>query len=197
MHSSGEPVAVACESADQMDCDGCLQKGEVQVSRRAFFASLLGVCSGAIASVVGLPLLRYILYPVRSAAKASKWTLIGDAREFENIAKPVTKTVTLTQRDGWREVVSAQAVYVTRSAAGQLKVLSPICPHLGCSVSWHENQGKFICPCHGGHFSADGSRLSGPPPRGLDQLDVQIRDGKLEVQFQYFRSNVPDRQLLG
>lgn len=196
MHSSGEPIAVACESAGQMDCEGCLQKEKVQVSRRAFFASLLGVCSGAIASVVGLPLLRYVLYPVRSAAKATKWTLIGDAREFENVSKPVAKTVTLTQRDGWREVVSAQAVYVTRSAEGQLKVLSPICPHLGCSVSWHENQDKFICPCHGGQFSADGSRISGPPPRGLDQLDVQVRDGKLEVQFQYFRPNVPDRQLL-
>ena len=196
MHASGEPIVAACESAGQIDCEGCLRKEEVRVSRRAFFASMLGVCSGAIASVVGLPLLRYVLYPVRNAAKPSKWTLIGDAQEFDNIAKPVAKTVTLTQRDGWREVVSAQSVFVTRSAGGQLKVLSPICPHLGCSVSWHENQDKFICPCHGGQFGADGTRLSGPPPRGLDQLDVQVRDGKLEVQFQYFRPNVPDRELL-
>jgi menaquinol-cytochrome c reductase iron-sulfur subunit len=77
-----------------------------------------------------------------------------------------------------------------------LQVLSPICPHLGCSVAWHENQNKFVCPCHGGQFAPDGKRLSGPPPRGLDALDVQIKDGKLQVQFAYFRSNVPDRQLL-
>lgn len=197
VHASVELPTQGCEYAvDSNDCEGCLRKEEVGVTRRAFFASLLGVCSGAIASVIGLPLLRYVLYPVRTATKASKWTLIGDAREFDNIAGPVAKTVTLTQRDGWREVVSAQSVYVTRSAEGQLKVLSPICPHLGCSVSWHENQNKFICPCHGGQFSADGTHLSGPPPRGLDKLDVQVTDGKLEVQFQYFRPNVPDRQLL-
>src|SRR5579871_6640723 len=98
MHTSGEPIVAVCESVGQMDCEGCLRKEEVRVSRRAFFASMLGVCSGAIASVVGLPLLRYVLYPVRSAAKATKWTLIGDAQEFDNLAKPVAKTVTLTQR---------------------------------------------------------------------------------------------------
>lgn len=186
-----------CESLSRInDCANCLEKEAVRVSRRAFFASMLGVCSGAIASVIGLPMFRYVLYPVRNTAKGPKWTEIGDAREFDSISGPVTKTLALTQRDGWREVVSHQAVFVTRSEEGHLQALSPICPHLGCSVPWHQDQNKFICPCHGGQFSADGSRISGPPPRGLDKLDVQIKDGKLEVQFQYFRPNVPDRQLL-
>lgn len=190
------PVSRDCNNlSQQSDCENCLKKEAVRVSRRTFFASMLGVCSGAIASVVGLPILRYILYPVQTAAKGQNWTQIGDAQEFENIARPVTKTIALIQRDGWREVVSQQPVIITR-ADGQLRVLSPICPHLGCSVSWHENQNKFVCPCHGGQFSADGSRISGPPPRGLDVLDAQVKDGKLEVQFQYFRPNTPDRQLL-
>lgn len=195
--SNGVSAATACGSPNQgNDCGGCLTKEGVQVTRRTFFASMLGVCSGAIASVIGLPILRYVLYPVQSAAKGTNWTAIGDAQEFEKIASPVTKTIALTRRDGWREVVSLQPVFVTRSDAGQLRVLSPICPHLGCSVSWHENQKKFVCPCHGGQFGADGSRISGPPPRGLDILDAQVNEGKLEVQFQYFRPNTPDRQLL-
>lgn len=185
-----------CDNLSQYsDCESCLKKEPVRVSRRTFFASMLGVCSGAMASVVGLPILRYILYPVQTAAKGQKWTQIGDAQEFENLARPVTKTIALVQRDGWREVVSQQSVFITRSDAGQLRVLSPICPHLGCSVSWHESQNKFVCPCHGGQFNADGSRISGPPPRGLDVLDAQVTDGKLEVHFQYFRPNTPDRQL--
>jgi len=190
-------MAQECESLKEAnDCANCLKKESVRVSRRAFFASMLGVCSGAIASVIGLPMFRYVLYPVSTSTKGPKWTEVGDAREFESIAAPVTKTVALIQRDGWREVVSNQSVFVTRSAAGQLQVLSPICPHLGCSVSWHENQNKFVCPCHGGQFGADGSRISGPPPRGLDKLEAQVKDGKLEVQFQYFRPNVSDQQLL-
>ena len=190
-------VSSPCEHFTQVnDCANCLKKEAISVSRRSFFAAMLGVCSGAIASVVGLPIVLYVLYPVQSAAKGPKWTEVGDVQEFDNIAAPVAKTVALTQRDGWREITSLQPVYVTRSSAGHLQVLSPICPHLGCSVAWHESQNKFVCPCHGGQFGPDGTRLAGPPPRGLDKLDVQVKDGKLEVQFQYFQPNVPDRQLL-
>lgn len=177
-------------------CAACLEKKSIQVSRRSFFASFLGASMGIIATVVGLPMFRYILYPIQSVSRAGKWTEIGDTKEFNGIDAPITKTISLTQRDGWRDVVSRQSVFVSRSASGELQVLSPICPHLGCSVSWHANQNKFICPCHGGQFSADGAHISGPPPRGLDKLDVQVKDGKLEVQFQYFRSNVPNRELL-
>ncbi len=185
------------ESTVQNDaCMACLTKEPAQVSRRAFFASLLGVCSGAVASLIAMPMLRYVLYPVQAATKASNWTPVADTSEFDNIVGPVTKTIALTQRDGWREVVSHQSVFVNRSTDGHFQVLSPICPHLGCSVAWHADKDRFVCPCHGGQFSSDGSRISGPPPRGLDRLDAQVKDGKLEVQFQYFRSNVPDRQLL-
>jgi Rieske Fe-S protein len=190
-------MAQEFDSVIQNDaCAACAQAPAAHVSRRAFFGSLLGVCSGAIATVIGLPMFRYVLYPVQAATKTNKWTEVGDANEFDNISAPVAKTISLTQRDGWREVVSLQPVFVSKSNEGHLQVLSPICPHLGCSVAWHEKQNKFICPCHGGQFSADGSRISGPPPRGLDKLEAQVKDGKLEVQFEYFRSNVPDRELL-
>lgn len=190
-------MSMECQCVPQNDaCAACLSQHAAKVSRRAFVASFLGVCSGAMAAVVGIPLLRYILYPVQAATRAVKWTEVGDASEFSNIEKPVTKMISLVQHDGWREVVSRQPVFVSRSTSGHLQVLSPICPHLGCSVSWHQDQDKFICPCHGGQFCADGSRISGPPPRGLDKLEAQVVDGKLQVEFQYFRSNVPDRQLL-
>ena len=177
-------------------CATCLEQKAREITRRSFFASLLGACAGLIATVIGAPMLRFILYPVQSASRPEKWTEVGEVTDFDNIHAPVSKTIALIQRDGWREVVAQQPVFVSRAADGQLRVLSPICPHLGCSVSWHEKQDKFICPCHGGQFAADGSRLSGPPPRGLDALDAQVKDGKLQVHFQYFRSNVPDRQLL-
>lgn len=186
-----------CESTVQNDaCMACLTQEPAQISRRAFFASILGVCSGAVASLIAMPMLRYVLYPVQAATKASSWTPVADTSEFDNIVGPVTKTIALTQRDGWREIVSHQSVFVNRSTDGHFQVLSPICPHLGCSVAWHTDKDRFVCPCHGGQFSSDGSRISGPPPRGLDRLDAQVKDGKLEVQFQYFRSNVPDRQRL-
>lgn len=177
-------------------CATCRAQQSAQINRRSFVASFAGACAGLMATVIGTPMLRYVLYPVHAVSRKETWTEVGQVAEFENVETPVARTISLTQRDGWREVVTPQPVFVTRTGEGKLQVLSPICPHLGCSVNWHANQNKFICPCHGGQFAADGSRLAGPPPRGLDHLDVQIKDGKLEVQFQYFRSNVPDRQLL-
>lgn len=177
-------------------CATCSAQKAAEMSRRSLFAYFAGAFAGLAATVIGAPMLRYILYPVQTVSAAGKWTEVGDVTEFEKIDGPISRNIALTQRDGWREVVTAQPVFITRTGEGQLKVLSPICPHLGCSVAWRAKENKFICPCHGGQFDSEGKRLSGPPPRGLDTLDVQVKDGKLEVQFQYFRSNVADRQLL-
>jgi menaquinol-cytochrome c reductase iron-sulfur subunit len=38
-----------------------------------------------------------------------------------------------------------------------------------------------MCPCHGGVYYADGSRASGPPPRGLFEYEYKVQDGHLWV----------------
>jgi menaquinol-cytochrome c reductase iron-sulfur subunit len=178
------------------ECRACMARESLAVTRRSFFASFLGMSAAMIAAVIGAPLFRFVLYPVQNSTRKVDWAEVGDASEFEHIDTPVVKSIALTQRDGWRDVVSVQPVYVSRSRDGMLQVLSPICPHLGCSVAWHASQNKFVCPCHGGQFGGDGSHISGPPPRGLDRLDAQVKNGKLQVQFAYFRSNVPKREVM-
>ena len=37
---------------------------------------------------------------------------------------------------------------------GVLRVLSPICPHLGCSIPWVDAKHQFICPCHTAIFAS-------------------------------------------
>ncbi|MFH1060872.1 MAG: Rieske 2Fe-2S domain-containing protein, partial [Pseudomonadota bacterium] len=49
-----------------------------------------------------------------------------------------------------------------------------VCPHLGCRPAWEPNQARFLCPCHGSAFAADGQRLFGPAPRGLNHLWVSL-----------------------
>lgn len=166
------------------------------INRRSFLGVLLGIGTAGMGALLGVPVLRYVLYPVYAKASSSEWSDVGDLSEFADSKEPVRKTITFTQRDGWREVVSAQSVYVSRTADGQLEVLSAICPHLGCSVSWQATQDKFICPCHGGVFKADGQHIGGPPPRPMDRLPTQVKDGKLQVHFKYFRPNVPNQETL-
>jgi menaquinol-cytochrome c reductase iron-sulfur subunit len=152
--------------------------------------------STLIGGIVGTPLLRFVLYPVYAKGAGRGWSEVGNINEFESINGPVCKTITVAQRDGWREVVSTESVYVNRASDGTLQVLSAICPHLGCSVAWQASEGKFVCPCHGGQFKADGRHISGPPPRSLDLLKAQVKDGKLQVQFEYFQSNQPHQESL-
>ncbi|MFP5228679.1 MAG: ubiquinol-cytochrome c reductase iron-sulfur subunit [Acidobacteriota bacterium] len=166
------------------------------INRRSFFGALLAIGTAGMGAFLAVPVLRYVLYPLYAKASGTEWSEVGEMSEFSESTAPVRRTISFARRDGWREVVSSQSVYVTRSAQGQLEVLSAICPHLGCSVSWQKGQTEFVCPCHGGRFAADGQHISGPPPRALDRLPARVKDGKLQVRFEYFRSNVPNQEKL-
>lgn len=53
---------------------------------------------------------------------------------------------------------------------------SRICTHNSCPVFYRQDENAFECRCHNGLFSvADGSVLSGPPPRPLPRILLQIR----------------------
>lgn len=172
------------------------KKDVIIITRRSFFGALVAIGSAGMGALLAVPVLRYVLYPLYARAAGTEWSDVGEVSEFANSKSPVRKTITFTQRDGWREVVSAQSVYVSRTAAGELEVLSAICPHLGCSVSWQQAQNDFLCPCHGSVFKADGMVVAGPSPRGMDPLPTRVKDGKVQVHFEYFRPNVPNQEKL-
>jgi len=177
-------------------CARCERETLADIGRRSFIGAMLGAGSMLIGAIVGTPLFQYVFYPVYAKSTSGSWSDVGEIDEFDQADGPVSKTIAFAQHDGWREVVSTQSVYVNRMPDGQLQVLSAICPHLGCSVAWQAAQGKFVCPCHGGQFEPDGKHISGPPPRSLDNLKAQVKDGKLQVQFEFFRSNVPGKETL-
>jgi menaquinol-cytochrome c reductase iron-sulfur subunit len=168
----------------------------IVINRRSFFGALLGIGTAGMGALLAVPVLRYVLYPLYAKSSKSGWSVVGTSDEFASLTEPTLKTIDFKQLDGWREVDSSQSVYVARGADGQLKVLSAICPHLGCSVSWQKGQDEFVCPCHGGHFAPDGKHVSGPPPRAMDSLPNKMQDGNLMVHFEYFRANVPNQEVL-
>jgi menaquinol-cytochrome c reductase iron-sulfur subunit len=171
-------------------------KDVLVINRRSFFAVLLGIGTAGMGALLAIPVLRYVLYPLYAKSSKSTWSPIGSMDEFSDLSQPLLTPLALQQLDGWREVDSAQTVYVTKGPQGELQVLSSICPHMGCTVAWDKSQDQFICPCHGGRFAPDGKRVFGPPPRGMDPLPHKVVDGKLTVQFEYFRENVPNQEVL-
>jgi len=166
-------------------------------SRRSYFGWLAGLCAAGVGAALAMPLVRYVFYPLRAQATRIQWSDVGPVSDFASITAPVQRSITVDQIDGWRRVVSDKVVYVTKARSGQLKVLSAVCPHLGCSVQWRSAKGGFECPCHGAVFGSDGSRTGGPAPRGMDTLETRVEDGRLVVRYQYFRQLVPFKEVVG
>jgi menaquinol-cytochrome c reductase iron-sulfur subunit len=175
------------------------QNAELRVKspkRRSFIAAMFGLSTTAVSALLAAPLVRFVTYPMRKGATSTAWSDLGQVQEFNSLTAPVAKTITLERRDAWQSTTSQTAVYVLPPKNGVFKILSPVCPHLGCAIRWVDTENKFICPCHSGSFTATGERIAGPPPRNMDSLEAKVEDGVLKVRYQYFRQLVTDKQVM-
>jgi menaquinol-cytochrome c reductase iron-sulfur subunit len=166
-------------------------------NRRSFLGALLVLGSVFVGALLSVPLIRFAIFPLIRRTTDLKNSPVGSITEFSSLTEPAIRTIQIEQIDGWRKTVSEKAVYIAKNQRGELCVLSSICPHLGCTVPWNKEKKQFICPCHGGTFAADGSRVSGPSQRGMDALETSVQDGQLLVRFQYFRQLVSDKEIVG
>ena len=174
-----------------------LQEKPNSPPRRSFLGALLVIAGGAVSVLLAAPLMRFALYPIRAKTTETSWSDLGSVSDFDSFPAPVRKTVQVERRDGWRKMTSEQSVYVTRDVNRQLRVLSSVCPHLGCMVPWLGEKNEFICPCHGAIFGPDGTYRGGPAPRGMDWLETKVDGGHLFVRYEYFRQLVPTREVIG
>ena len=82
---------------------------------------------------------------------------------------------------GGGQVFPDQKVVVTQPAAGEWKGFSAVCTHAGCLVNQIAD-GTITCPCHLSKFSvADGSVQSGPAPKPLPPVKVDVKGGEATV----------------
>jgi menaquinol-cytochrome c reductase iron-sulfur subunit len=166
-----------------------------EMPRRSFFNVIVAAGGAIMTAILGVPIVRAALFPVFDASSANPWSDLGPLENFKNLSKPLTQPLALERRDGWSLANANQTLYLVAGASGQPRVLSSVCPHLGCTVQWRAEQDNFHCPCHGGTFAPDGCRISGPPARGMDELPTRVQDGHLYVQFETFRQLLADKEV--
>jgi menaquinol-cytochrome c reductase iron-sulfur subunit len=164
--------------------------------RRWFLAFCTEAMLGLIGVLCAVPVLRYLGSPLRKARGAVDTSLV-DVGSVTELPQGEWRLLSLeiTHRDGWETTSQAHAVWVKKTGPSErdFAVLSPLCPHLGCQIGWQAAQSRFLCPCHGGSFSASGKIESGPPPRSMDPLEFEVRNGRLLVRWQDFRIGVAQR----
>lgn len=163
-------------------------------SRRSFLGVLLGLATAGVGALLAIPVVRYLLYPLTSGSASSGWTSAGSLSAVTGSPIPISRTLQIQERDGWRETNIRPTIYLIGSG-NTIQALSAICPHLGCTIPWDAARKEFVCPCHGGVFAPDGSYRSGPPRRGMDVLETRVANGNVMVKYQTFRPDVPNKQV--
>jgi quinol---cytochrome c reductase iron-sulfur subunit, bacillus type len=149
-------------------------------SRRGFLFKLglaLNVLGGVL---VGIPVLGYILAPIRRLG-GQAWIKLGPVASFPDGETRLAVYQNPTTVD-WDGATAKTACWVRHVKGERFQVFAVNCAHLGCPVRWFAQSRLFMCPCHGGVYYEDGARASGPPPRGLFQYEYEIRQGQLWVR---------------
>lgn len=133
--------------------------------RRKFLGVCLGGVLAAAAAITVYPVYRF-LAPWKQEAVTGK-VVITESDLPEGGAK-------------FFEFAGSAAVLV-RKRGGEIAAFSAVCTHLGCIVQWEKDKQGFLCPCHAGHYNADGAVLSGPPPKPLARLPFAVANGNITV----------------
>jgi nitrite reductase/ring-hydroxylating ferredoxin subunit len=178
-----------------------LSSGDHQ-PRRSF---LTKVSAFAVGSVIGLvPLVSGIVMLFDPLIKKRKSVLGADDEGFLKVSSesslasdgtPRLFPVIADLQDAWNKFPRTEigSVYLRRTDAGEIECLAARCPHLACTVDYKPDQKVYACPCHASSFGIDGARNNEIPPRGMDRLPVEVRDGDIWVKFQTFRTGIPEQ----
>lgn len=84
-----------------------------------------------------------------------------------NLAEP--SNASLLDVNGVRALNVPDKIIIVRTSATEFAVLSRVCTHNGCGISYQPSAMQFACPCHGSRFTLDGSVTNGPATRSLER----------------------------
>ncbi len=137
-----------------------------QPGRRRLLGFLVG--SGVMASLVSFvyPILRFVLPPQSGELDAD--TIAAKANE---LAVNSAKVFRMGNKPG----------LLVHMSDGNYRAFSAVCTHLNCTVQYRQREHDIWCACHNGVYNLQGSVVSGPPPKPLEQFDVHTRGDEVVV----------------
>jgi menaquinol-cytochrome c reductase iron-sulfur subunit len=148
-------------------------------SRRRFLFRIGNFLNLLLLSAFPFPFVGSLLSPLRRETFL-KWISLGPTSAF-----PANQTRLAVYKNPFRQptdgATSDIPCWVRHLTGDSFQVFSTNCSHLGCPVRWFPESELFMCPCHGGTFHADGTRASGPPPRGLYVYPFKVEKGELWI----------------
>ena len=163
-------------------------------TRRNFLKQAWAVLIGAVVSLIPLVSGLVVFFdPLRRKSKAGEFVSVASLNALPEDGSPRKFPVLASRTDAWNKspLTPIGAVYLRRAGPKTVQALNVVCPHAGCFVDYKAEAKGYHCPCHDSTFALSGeiSSPSSPAPRGLDGLEVQIRnETEVWVKFQNFRA---------
>ena len=166
----------------------------VTVGRRGFLQTASAIAAAVTAGIVGIPVVRAVASPALAKPIADNWVKVADDIAVLDIGVPIRVDFVQTQDDAWITNRALNGVWLYTEDGEKFKAYNGHCTHLGCGYMLARDGKSFVCPCHRGQFDIKtGAVLGGPPPRPLDELETEVRDGAVFVKYQDFRLGVAER----
>jgi Rieske Fe-S protein len=139
---------------------------EAEVTRREFCNFLFLTSSAMFVGAAGF------------AGKA-----VYDSRFEENFAPHKIEGASILQPGSalnFRYPSESDSAILIRTRDGSFHAYGQKCTHLSCPVYYAKEHDRLECPCHEGGFDArTGNVLYGPPPRPLDRIEIEMRNGEI------------------
>ncbi len=91
------------------------------------------------------------------------------------------KTTDLKPNEGRIFKFGSKPGLLVQTAEGEYRAFSATCTHLDCTVQFRADEKMIWCACHNGRYDLTGRNVSGPPPRPLEQFQVNVRGQEIIV----------------
>jgi menaquinol-cytochrome c reductase iron-sulfur subunit len=154
-----------------------------RISRRKFMILGINAAGAGTALLIAAPIVGSVLSPLFVKRK-TPWVLVADISQVP-VGVPTAYVVNLPIDEGWSVPPVPRTVYVVKlnlSGSVQMLTLSNVCTHMQCDVHWDLNLQLFLCPCHGGLYSINGTNVGGPPPWPLFRYEHKLVSNTLYVR---------------
>lgn len=137
------------------------------MDRRKFTDWLLRISSIPVAASILYPVFRFFKQP--EVAEGTATTV--EAATTDEL--PV---------DGWKIFrFGTRPGILLRISEDEYRAFAATCTHLDCIVQYRDDKRMIWCACHNGLFDLSGRNVSGPPPRPLEQYQINVVGDKVYV----------------
>lgn len=173
--------------------------------RRGFIIHILaagiGLLVGTVPALAGLAFFLDPLVRKKTGSSGDGLLKMPVALEALEInGEPQLVKIVMDKVDAWNTYLKQPvgAVYLRRIDKDKVVAFNSRCPHLGCAVDYKPAEQHYFCPCHTSTFGMDGIKQNEIPPRDLDALDVEIRNGnEIWLKYQNFRATTAEKIPVG